>query len=180
MRALAIAVRAIDRFNDVVGRGVAWMTLVMVFVTFLVVVLRYVFNIGFVSMQEVAVWLHGFVFMLGAGYTLLHGGHVRVDLLYRPKGRRFKAWVDLGGSLFLLLPMLAMVSWGAVPYVMESWLRMETSLEAGGLPGLFVLKSAIPAFCLLVGIQGLALAGRSVLVLAGIEGFHPGGEAGEA
>ncbi|MBI4183791.1 MAG: TRAP transporter small permease subunit [Proteobacteria bacterium] len=141
----------------------------MVAVTFLVVVLRYVFSIGFIWMQESYVWLHGVVFMVGAGYTLLHEGHVRVDIFYRPAGRRFKAWVDLLGSLFLLLPVVAMTAAVSLPYVRESWIRLETSREAGGLPGLFLLKSVLLVFCLLVALQGLSLALRSVLVLRG----HP-------
>jgi TRAP-type mannitol/chloroaromatic compound transport system permease small subunit len=105
------------------------------------------------------------VFMVGAGYTLLHDGHVRVDVFYRPAGRRYRAWVDLVGSLVLLLPMAAVVAYMSMDYVGDSWVRLETSREAGGLPGLFLLKTIIPAFCVLVGLQGLALAGRSFLVL---------------
>lgn len=169
-------VRAVDRFNDAVGRVTAWLTLAMVLLTFAVVVLRYVFNIGFVAMQESYVWLHGVVFMAGAGYTLFHGGHVRVDVFYRPRNDRYKAWVDLVGSIFLLMPMIAAVGWTAWPYVADSWGRLEASREAGGLPGLFLLKSVILVFVFLVGLQGLALAGRSILVLAGRPGFQPGAE----
>ena len=85
MKVLAELVRFVDNFNDTIGRGVAWLTLVMVLVTFSVVVFRYVFSLGWVWMQESYVWLHGIVFMLGAGYTLLHNGHVRVDIFYHPK-----------------------------------------------------------------------------------------------
>ena len=85
MKVLAGLVRLVDNFNDTIGRGVAWLTLVMVLVTFSVVVFRYVFSLGWVWMQESYVWLHGIVFMLGAGYTLLHNGHVRVDIFYHPK-----------------------------------------------------------------------------------------------
>jgi TRAP-type mannitol/chloroaromatic compound transport system permease small subunit len=173
MSLLAAIVRFIDRLNDTIGRGVAWLTLVMVLITFLVVVLRYVFALGWVWMQESYVWLHGIVFMLGAGYTLLHGGHVRVDIFYRPKGPRYKAWADLLGGLFLLLPitvMIFMVSW---PYVVDSWLKLEESREAGGLPGLFLLKTVVLGFSVLIGLQGVSLMGRSVLVLAGHVEFTP-------
>ena len=84
MAQLAAFVRFIDRLNDAVGRGIAWLTLAMVLITFFVVVLRYVYSIGWVWMQESYIWLHGIVFMVGAGYTLLHNGHVRVDIWYRP------------------------------------------------------------------------------------------------
>ena len=138
LQALASFVRLVSRINDAVGRGVAWLVLAMVLLTFLVVILRYGFALGWVWMQEFYVWLHGIVFMIGAGYTLLHDGHVRVDVFYRAKGPRFRAWVDLLGALLLLLPFtlaIAFVSW---PYVLDSWLRLEDSYEAGGMPALFL------------------------------------------
>ena len=170
---LAAFVRAVDRLNDAVGRGVAWLTLVMVLITFSVVVLRYVFSLGWVWMQESYVWLHGIVFMVGAGYTLLHGGHVRVDIFYRPNSARFKAWVDLFGTLVLLLPVIAVVMWGSWDYVLGAWEKLEESREAGGLPGLFLLKTVIWMFCGLITLQALSLAGRSALILAGRQDFIP-------
>jgi len=166
---LAAVVRSIDRLNERVGRGVAWLTLAMVLITFAVVLLRYVFAIGWVWMQESYVWLHGIVFMLGAGYTLLHDGHVRVDIFYRGASARHKALVDLFGSLLLLLPVVVLIFAVSLEYVADSWSRLEESREAGGLPALFLLKSVILGFCVLLGLQGVALAGRSLLVLRG----HP-------
>ena len=171
IRALAAFVRVTDQVNDVIGRGVAWLTLAMVLITFLVVLLRYGFSLGWVAMQESYVWLHGVVFMVGAGYTLLHGGHVRVDLVYATARPRFKAWVDLLGSLFLLLPVIAVVAVNAIPYVAFSWKWLEASREAGGLEGVFLLKSVILVFCLLIGLQGLALAARNALILLGHDDF---------
>jgi TRAP-type mannitol/chloroaromatic compound transport system permease small subunit len=167
MSALAALAGVIDRMNEAIGRAVSWLTLLMVLLAFTVVVLRYVFSIGFVGLQESYVWLHGLVFMLGAGYTLLHESHVRVDILYRDAGPRFKAWVDLAGGAFLMLPILAVIAYVSWPYVADSWSRLEGSREAGGLPGLFLLKSAIIVFCVLTGLQGLSLMLRSFLVLAG-------------
>ena len=99
MNALVAFVTAVDRLNDRVGRGVAWLTLPMVLITFAVAILRYVSAIGWVWLQESYVWLHGIVFMAGAGYALLHNAHVRVDIFYRPSSVRYKALVDLFGSL---------------------------------------------------------------------------------
>ena len=173
MTGLAAFVRLVDRLNDALGRGVAWLTLAMVLVAFAVAILRYVYAIGWVWMQESYVWLHGVVFLLGAGYTLLHNGHVRVDVFYRPAGRRYKAVIDLLGSLFLLMPLIVMISYVSFDYVMDSWSRLEESREAGGLPGLFLLKSVLLVFCVLLGLQGLSLAGRSLLVLTGHPEFAP-------
>ena len=171
MNYLAGFVRFVDGLNDRIGRGVAWLTLAMVLITFLVVVLRYVFSRGWVWMQESYVWLHGVVFMVGAGYTLLHNGHVRVDMFYRPASARYKAWVDLFGVIFLLLPVVLVVFWASWEYVLVSWSKLEESREAGGLPGLFLLKSVIWAFCAVVALQGLSLAARSILVLTGHDDF---------
>ncbi len=179
MDKLARFVRFADRLNETVGRGVSWLTIAMVLVTFLVVVLRYVFAIGWVGLQESYVWMHGAVFMIGAAYTLLHNGHVRVDIFYRPAGPRYKAWVDLLGTVFLLMPMLGLVAWFAAPYVLESWSRLEESREAGGLPGLFLLKSVILCFCALMVVQGLALAARSLLILRGVAEFLPAENKGQ-
>jgi len=177
--ALAAAVRAVDRLNDLIGRAMAWLCAAMVLTTFAVVVLRYAFAVGFVWLQESYVWMHALVFMLGAGYTLLHDGHVRVDVFYRPRGPRFKAWVDLVGSLVLLLPFVSVVGYISYGYVADSWGRLEASREAGGLPGLFLLKTVIPLFCVLVGLQGLALAGRSLLVLTRHPSTEPRFDRGE-
>jgi len=171
MHLLARCVRGIDRLNDVIGRAVAWLTLAMVLTTFFVVVARYGFAWGRVWIQESYVWMHGAVFMLAAAYTLLHDGHVRVDVFYRPASARFKAWVNLVGVFVLLLPTVLVVLWYTIPYVQSSWIRLEMSREAGGLKGLFLYKTIIPIFCVLMALQGLALAGRSILVLRGFPGF---------
>ncbi len=83
-------VRFVDRMNESIGRGVAWLTLAMVLITFVVVILRYVFSIGWVWLQESYVWVHGIVFMIGAGYTLLHNGHVRVERRNVGTGRAYR------------------------------------------------------------------------------------------
>ena len=173
MDALARLVRGIDRLNDLIGKGVAWLTLLMVLITFFVCVMRYGFNWGRVWIQESYVWLHGIVFMVAAGYTLLHNGHVRVDIFYRPASARHKAWVDLFGTLVLLLPVVIMVFVVSWPYVAESWAKLEGSREAGGLQGLFLLKSVILVFCVLTGLQAISLAARSILVLKGHPEFGP-------
>ena len=178
LNALAGVVRSIDRLNDAVGRGVAWLTLAMVLVTFTVVVLRYVSSVGWVWMQESYVWIHGIVFMLGAGYTLLHNGHVRVDIFYRPASERHKAWVDLFGVCVLLLPLLVVTFVYSWDYVLKSWAGLEGSREAGGLPGLYGLKTIIWCFCVLVGLQALSMAGRSILILTGKHGTGAANEAG--
>jgi TRAP-type mannitol/chloroaromatic compound transport system permease small subunit len=167
MKKLAVLVSFIDGLNETIGRMVSWLTLAMVLITFSVVVLRYVFSVGWVWMQESYVWLHGVVFMVGAGYTLLHNGHVRVDIFYRSGSERYRAVIDLIGSIFLLSPMIVIVLLGSWDYVIKSWVGLEESREAGGLPGLFLLKTVLWVFCVLVALQAVSLMGRSWLVLNG-------------
>ncbi len=162
-------IQIIDRINDVIGCSIAWLTLVMVFITFLIVVLRYTFSIGWIAMQESVVYLHAVVFMLGAAYTLKQNKHVRVDIFYEKMSVRARAWVDLSGTLLLLVPFclfIIVISWN---YVSLSWSLLESSRDAGGLPAVFLLKTTIPILAGLLMLQGIAQALRSILLLSGRE-----------
>jgi TRAP-type mannitol/chloroaromatic compound transport system permease small subunit len=162
---LAAAVRFIDRVNEAIGRGTSWLLPTMVITTFAVAVLRYGFEVGWIWLQELYVWMHGAIIMIAAGYTLLHDGHVRVDVFYRAATPRAKAWADLLGTLLFLIPTICIVWWVTWPYVFLSWQRLEISREAGGMHGLFLFKTTMLAFCILMLLQGLALAVRSAFVL---------------
>ena len=164
---LKAVVRAIDGLNERVGRAVSWLVIAMVFTTFFVAVLRYGFSIGWVWMQESYVWMHGIIFMVAAGYTFLHDGHVRIDIIYASVSNRGRALINFLGVIFLLLPSLAVIWWGGFPYVLLSWQRLETSREAGGLHGLYLWKTSILIFIILLGLQGIALAIRSFMALKG-------------
>ncbi len=167
MNSLQTIANTIDIINEYIGRAIAWFTLAMVLLTFAVVVLRYAFNLGWIAMQETVTYLHALVFMLGAAYTLKHNGHVRVDIFYSKLGVRGRAWVDLAGALLLLLPVAGFILWVSWGYVGSSWSLLEGSREQGGLPGVFLLKSAIPALGILLILQGVSQAIRSLLVISG-------------
>ena len=177
-RVLAAFVKAVDGLNERVGRWTSWLVLTMVVNTFLVAVLRYGFDLGWVWLQELYVWMHGTIIMVAAGYTLRHDGHVRVDIFYQAISRRAKAWVNLIGTIFLLFPTIGAVIWVVWPYVMLSWQRLEVSREAGGMPGLFLWKTTMLVFCALLFLQGVALMCRSILVLSGRK--NPNETAGQA
>jgi TRAP-type mannitol/chloroaromatic compound transport system permease small subunit len=131
------------------------------------VVLRYVFNVGYPWLQELYVWQHAIVFLVGAGYTLLHRGHVSVDIVYGRMSARRKAWFDIGGTLVFLFPWLATVAWTSGPFVLSSWAVREASANPSGMPGLFVLKAMLWIFVGVVFAQGLAHLIRCSLTLAG-------------
>ncbi len=155
--------RKLEQFIDWTGRSVSWLVLAMVLVTFLVVALRYVFDMGWIALQESISYLHSLVFLIGAAYTLQHNGHVRVDIIYDRLSASGKAWVDLIGHIFILMPVMIFIIWVSLPYVSASWRVTEGSREAGGLPGVFLLKSLILVMAGLLIMQGLALILRALL-----------------
>lgn len=166
---IVTAIRAIDRLNDAVGKLVSWLALATVLICAAVVALRYIAGTGFVWMQELYVWTHALVFLLASGFASLRNAHVRVDIFYAGASRRTKAWIDLFGTIFLLLPWLILllcVSWS---YALASWEIREPSVQNNGMYGVYVLKSAILLFAILLGLQGIAWIGRSILILSGRE-----------
>ncbi|WP_086479918.1 TRAP transporter small permease subunit [Oceanospirillum sanctuarii] len=165
--ALSQVVNKIDALTELVGRSISWLTLAMMVVMFAVVVLRYLLNTGSIAMQESVMYLHAAVFMLAAGYTLKNDGHVRVDIFYREMTPERKALVDFFGSIFLLIPVMVFMGWISWQYVMNSWAVMEGSPEAGGIHGVYLLKTLILAMVGLMLLQALAEALRNLLVLMG-------------
>jgi len=159
----------LDRLSTSVGKAVAWLTILMIVTTFIVVVMRYVFDAGFIWVQESVVWMHAVVFMLGAAYTLHDEEHVRVDVFYRDMSPRRRAWVDLLGVLFFLLPVCVFLAWNSWDFVVQSWRIGESSREPGGLPYPFVplLKSVLLLMPVMVGLQGVSLFLKSLRVLRG-------------
>jgi TRAP-type mannitol/chloroaromatic compound transport system permease small subunit len=159
--------KGFDRINEGLGLAVSWLSLLMVLVTVTVVVLRYVFGIGWIWLQESVTFMHAALFLIGAAYTLKHEGHVRVDIVYRKFSERGQAWIDLLGTLTLLLPVclfIFYISWG---YVAQSWSFYEGSREAGGLDGVFLLKTLILVMAGLLVLQGISMVIRCLSVLFG-------------
>jgi TRAP-type mannitol/chloroaromatic compound transport system permease small subunit len=156
---------AIDRTTGAIGRTVAWASLFVVLVQFAVVLMRYVLGIGSLWVQESIIYAHAALLMLAAAWTLRDGGHVRVDIFYADAAPRTKALVDLLGALCLLLPFAIALGMLSAPYVARSWSILERSRETSGLPIVFLLKTLIPLFALLLGLQGVSQAIRSAAVL---------------
>lgn len=166
----------IDTINKKVGHAVAWLAFSMAIITFTVATLRYGFSLGWVWFQETYVWMHGAIIMLAMAYTLMAGGHVRVDIFYRSASVRYRALVDLLGTILFLMPSLFVVAKYTIPYVLLSWSRLEVSQEAGGLPGLFLFKTTMLAFFTLLFIQAIAIIIRSCNALATGEYTEESGE----
>ena len=157
----------LDLLSIQIGKASAWLTLFMVLVTFVIVVMRYVFDAGLIWLQESVVWMHAFVFMVGAAYTLQAEEHVRVDIFYRNMSPGRRAWVDLLGVVVFLLPLCLFLGFKAWDFVAVSWRLQEASRESGGLPYPLIpmLKSILLLMPLTLGLQGIALFMRSLKAL---------------
>lgn len=169
MQIMSGLISAIDRFTEVTGRMISWLTLAMVAMVVAVVIMRYFLELGSIALQESITYLHATVFMLGLAFTLKHGGHVRVDIFYRQFSVRRKAIVDLLGGLFFLMPMCALIFISSWDYVLSSWAIAETSAENDGLPFIYLLKTLMLIMPVTLLLQGIAEILRSVLVVAGYE-----------
>lgn len=151
---------AIDRLNSAIGIAAGWMATFMVVIQFGAVFMRFVFGENLILVQDIVLYLHGMIFMLAAGYLLLRDGHVRVDLVYRGLTERQRCWIDLAGSVLLLIPFALVLLILSLPYTISSWQILEGSREITGLPLTFVLKTTIPLFAILLLLQGGANALR--------------------
>jgi TRAP-type mannitol/chloroaromatic compound transport system permease small subunit len=155
----------IDRVTAAIGRVAAWCCLYMVLAEFAVVVMRYALGVGSIRFQESVLFAHAALFMLASAWTLQIDGHVRVDVLYAQAAPRTKALVDLFGTIAFLFPVVIAVAVLSIPYVARSWTILEGSREAGGLPFVYLLKTLIPLFAVLLGVQGIVQIIRAALVL---------------
>jgi TRAP-type mannitol/chloroaromatic compound transport system permease small subunit len=152
----------VERFIAGTGKFCSWLNLAVVVLIFIIVVFRYVFNVGWIWLQEGVTYMHAAIFMLGAAWTFALDGHVRVDIFYRDMSKRRKALVNVIGALVFLLPFCLFCLWVSFDYVLASWQLLEGSREAGGMPGVYLLKTLIPLMALLMLLQGLLMLGRQV------------------
>jgi len=158
-----------DRISIVSGQATSWLTLVMILVTTVVVIMRYVFDVGLIWLQESVTWMHAVVFMVGAAYTLQHEEHVRVDVFYRDMTARRRAFVDVAGVLFFLFPMCGFLAFESYDFVAASWSIHESSRESGGLPYPFVplLKTVLLIMPVMLALQGISLLQKALRSLRG-------------
>ncbi|MDD9908573.1 MAG: TRAP transporter small permease subunit [Ahrensia sp.] len=158
--------RVIDRLDSInhgVGMVVRWAAIVMVLIQFAIVLFRYVFGFSSIAVNESVLYLHATLFMLGAGYTLLVDGHVRVDIFYAKSDPGRKAAIDMFGHLVLLIPSMLVLAYWSWPSVVNSWRILEGPISVGGIPASFLLKTLIPAFCVLLVVQSVSCLLASAL-----------------
>lgn len=167
MRQAQAVIEAIDRVSEWVGLAVSWLTLLMVVITAYDVIMRYVFKITFVFIQELEWYLFSLVFLLCAGYGLKHDVHVRVDIFYARLTPRGQAWVNVLGTLLFLFPTCYLIVKASLPYVGNSWHDWEGSPDPGGIPLRYLLKTAIPVGFGLLAFQGVAQLLRNLMLALG-------------
>lgn len=171
VRFFAQLIAGIDAICRWSGYIVAWAALGTVLLCFATVYLRYVSGQGSIWLQESYIWTHVAVIVLGAGYTMMSGGFVRVDVFYAQWDDRKRAWSDLLMTLLLLVPFLVVFGGGVWTFWSSSYASDEGSLNPGGLSNFWILKATLLGFVVLIALQGTCFALRSILVLAGHERY---------
>jgi TRAP-type mannitol/chloroaromatic compound transport system permease small subunit len=166
MRALLVFARGIDALNEVIGQSVKWLVLVATLVSAVNASLRYGFDLGSNGWLELQWYLFALIFLLGAGYTLKHNGHVRIDVLYGRLSPRTQAWIDLLGGVLFLLPVAGLMAWLGWAVFTESWAIQEHSSDSGGLLR-WPIKLALPVGFALLFLQGVAEIIKRAAMLAG-------------
>lgn len=169
-QATGFAQRLAASIVAVTGKNVAWLLLILVLITFSVVVLRYGMNLGWIWLQELIVYLHSAVFLLAIAWTFQADEHVRVDIFYRNKSPRHKAWVNLLGTVFFVVPFSVFLFWIGWDYVVASWSVFEGSREAGGLNFVYILKTLMLLLPLLLLIQTCDTIPRCISIIRGNPG----------
>ena len=155
----------INHINIKIGKLFSWALLAMVFLTCIIVILRYIFNLGFIWMQELVRYLYASVFMVCAAYTLAKDEHVRVDIFYSKLKNKDKILIDIIGSLIFLIPVCACILYYSFTYVINSWVQLEGSLEERGLHAVYLLKSLIWIFAVMLIAQGVYIVIKGFLKL---------------
>ena len=166
-------IKSIDSVNEFIGKAVSYLSFLLVIIVTTDVVMRYGFNISFVSVEEMEWHLYALIFLLGAGYTLRHNAHVRVDVIYQRLSKRARALINIIGVLLFLFPGCYLVIKTSIPFVHSSWIMHEASADPGGLPARYILKAMIPIAFALLALQGISMLLKNTCVFLGMD---PGNE----
>ena len=155
----------INAFSETLGKLSAILFILLLFNVFFDVIMRYMFNDVSIGMQELEWHLYAAIFMLSIPYALFKEGHVRVDIIYDNLSARKQAWIDLFGTLFLLIPFTVLVTKYGIDFTIESFKLGEGSGDPGGLAYRWIIKSVIPFSFFAITISGLGLMLKSIIIL---------------
>ena len=167
MSILKIVSKVIDNFNIKVGKLFSWLLLLMVLLTCLIVILRYIFSIGFIWMQELVRFFYAAVFLICAAYTLVEDAHVRVDIFYSKLSEKRKSIINIIGSIIFLIPVCFITFYYSFSYIINSWAQFEGSLEERGLHAVYIMKTFIWCFAFMLFAQGISIVFSSINKIRG-------------
>jgi len=167
MRFLLACSHWIDALNERVGRYAAWLVLACILISAANAVARYGFNLSSNAFLEIQWYLYSVVFLCAAGYTLKHNAHVRIDIVLARLSDRSRAWIDLIGGLFMLLPAAVIIGWFGWSAFLESYRIDEISPDAGGLLR-WPIKLVVPLAFLLLVLQGVSESIKRIAFLRGL------------
>ncbi len=159
--------RSIDRATSGVMAIAMASVVILVLAQLLVVFLRYAFGLSFTWLNEIVIYAFATTFMLGAAAALRDDAHVRVDIMRPSLGEDGRNWVELAGLYLLLFPICVRLLVAQTEGLSVSWRLFEGSRESDGLPLIFLFKTLLPAFCVLLLMQGLSEACKAALRLTG-------------
>lgn len=167
MRLFLIISAAIDALNERVGRALVWLVLVMTLVSAGNAVSRYLLHISSNAFLELQWYLFAMVFLLCAGYTLLHNEHIRIDIIVSRFSAQTRAWIDVFGTVFFLLPISLYIMWLSWPIFVNAWVSGEMSSNAGGLIR-WPARLMIPVGFFLLSLQGVSELIKRIAFLRGL------------
>jgi TRAP-type mannitol/chloroaromatic compound transport system permease small subunit len=156
-------IKIVDSINERLGRAVSWLSLLLVLLVCYEVFNRKFFNTASAATGELQWHLFALIFLLGAGYTLKHDKHVRVDVFYSRFSEKQQAWINFIGFFVFMLPFCWVAISASLPFIERSYSMAETSPDSGGLPMRYLIKSAIPVGLFFFLLQGSASMFKSLL-----------------
>ena len=146
----------IDKLTDNIAKGLLYILIALILLVFFTVFFRYVFNMSYIIIQEIIMYLHALIFMFGISYALKENSHVKIDVLYNTLNKRTQRVISIAGLVSFILPTALFIIYISIDMVTQSWMILEGSSEAGGLNLVFILKSLIPISGILIFLQGIS------------------------
>jgi len=146
----------IDKLTDNIANGLLYILIVLIVLVFSTVFFRYVFNMSYIIIQEIIMYLHALIFMFGISYALKENSHVKIDVLYNTLNKKAQRVISIAGLVSFILPTALFIIYISIDMVTQSWMILEGSSEAGGLNLVFILKSLIPISGVLIFLQGIS------------------------
>ena len=146
----------IEKVIDSIANTLAYLLALMIILVFITVFTRYMLNVSYVALQELIMYFHAILFMFGVSYALKEKSHVKIDIIYNSLNKKYQYYISLLGTIIFIIPTSIFITYSSMDMVIQSWLLLEGSSEAGGLDLIFILKSVIPITGFLIFLQAIS------------------------